>query len=124
MNFECREVDEMYMNRISRGVLSGFYEYMYRSGTVFSIIPSIGYTDMNTRYVYPRREMEIHRLHSQLMLKAMFPCGHWLLRGELGGRYVASLTPELQLPAVETAKPPSPASKGERFTLPPKERPL
>lgn len=94
--------DEMYMNRISRGVLSGFYEYTYRSGTVFSIIPSIGYTDMNTRYVYPRREMEIHRLHSQLMLKAMFPCGHWLLRGELGGRYVASLTPELQLPAVET----------------------
>lgn len=27
--------DEMYMNRISRGVLSGFYEYTYRGRGLF-----------------------------------------------------------------------------------------
>ncbi len=94
--------DKMYTNRIGRGVLSGFYEYSYQSGIVFSVLPSIEYTDTDTRYVYPRREMEIHRLHSQLMLKAMFPCGRWLLRGELGGGYVASFAPKLQLVAAET----------------------
>lgn len=94
--------DEMYTNRITCGVLSAFYEYISKTGVSFSLLPTVGYTGMNTRYVYPHREMDIHHLNSGLTLKAMFPCGRWLLRGELGGRYATSVHPELQLPVVET----------------------
>lgn len=94
--------DKMYTNRITDGTLSAFYEYAPGAGFRCSLLPSVGYMGVNTRYVYPRREMDIYHLNSGLTLKMMFPCGRWLLRGELGGRYVASVHPELQLPVAET----------------------
>ena len=89
--------EKMYYNDVAQVGLSGFYEHISAGDVRYSILPAVKYRSIRTRYVYPKRQMDINHLTGEILLRASRPYGRYLLQGEVGALYTASVSPSLLL---------------------------
>lgn len=89
--------EKMYYNDVTQVGVSGFYEHIGAGDMRYSILPAVKYRGIRTRYVYSERHMDINHLIGEILLRASRPCGKFLLQGEIGALYTASVSPSLQL---------------------------